>query len=295
MTTENVTEQALRRWVADPASDDVDTERHILSCSACRARIATLVGTGRPASDGSAASSGRDPATRDAARTGLPDLAVVWGRVRDEVEVPKPSPFERLLARVGLPAHEARLVAAAPAFQAAWLGGVLVVGFFVVVAAQIAYGPGQTVLLSVAPLLPSLAVAVSYDPDVQPALEQEVATPYPASRLVLLRTVAVLAGAVPAVIIFGLLVPGPPAYLWLLPAIGFVAVVLACSTWVNPLRAVAGIAAGWFLTVSLASRGGPASDVLSDWYQLAYLCLAVTSMVVFLARGRHLRSDGGWQ
>ena len=113
MTTENVTEQALRRWVADPASDDVNTERHILSCSACRARIATLVGTGRPASDGSAASSGRDPATPDAARTGLPDLAAVWGRVRDEVEVPKPSPFERLLCRVGAGCCVARS-------QAAW-------------------------------------------------------------------------------------------------------------------------------------------------------------------------------
>jgi hypothetical protein len=67
-----------------------------------------------------------------------------------------------------------------------------------------------------------------------PALEPEMVTPYPALRLILLRTIAVLALALPAVLLLGLVVPGDAPFAWLLPAIGFVAVVLAATwTW-NP-------------------------------------------------------------
>ena len=85
-------------------------------------------------------------------------------------------------------------------------------------------------------------MAVSYDPSLEPALEQDLATPYPAIRLILLRTIAVLACALPTVLLFGLLVPGGSPYAWLLPAVGFVAAVLAASTWVSPLRAAIAVA-----------------------------------------------------
>src|SRR5689334_24342239 len=43
----------------------------------------------------------------------------------------------------------------------------------------------------------------------------ELVTPYPALRLVLLRTIAVLALALPAVLLFGLAVPGETGFAWL--------------------------------------------------------------------------------
>jgi hypothetical protein len=45
----------------------------------------------------------------------------------------------------------------------------------------------------------------------------------------LLRTIAVLALALPAVLLLGLVVPGEAPFAWLLPAVGFVAVVLAAA------------------------------------------------------------------
>src|SRR5215467_10103592 len=91
---------------------------------------------------------------------------------------------------------------------------------------------GTWLFLAVAPVVPCLVVASSYDPRLDPALEPELVTPYPALRLILLRTIAVLALALPAVLLFGLVVPGEAPFAWLLPAVGFVAVVLAASTWV---------------------------------------------------------------
>ena len=66
--------------------------------------------------------------------------------------------------------------------------------------------PRQYLFLTAAPL-PGLAVAFSYDPDIQPALEQELATPYPALRLVLLRTIAVLAAGLPVIVALRLFCP----------------------------------------------------------------------------------------
>lgn len=57
-------------------------------------------------------------------------------------------------------------------------------------------------------MIPCVAVAISYDPRIDPALQPEVVTPYPVLRLVLLRSVAILAIALPAVALAGLLVPG---------------------------------------------------------------------------------------
>jgi len=144
--------------------------------------------------------------------------------------------------------------------------------------------------LAVAPLVPCIAVAFSYDPKVDPALEPELVTPYPALRLVLLRTVAILGMALPAVALFGLFVPGRAPYTWLLPAVGCVAAVLALSTWTSSLRAAVAVSAVWLVVVwSLVAQAGSPDVVLHARFQIGYLVLAVTSTVIFLVRGRHVR------
>ena len=245
MTGWHLDDDTLRRYVerTDSLAEGASAEQHLLACGPCRARV------------GAAASvTGRS----------VIDFAAVWDRTRDAVEVPRPSVFERLLRGAGLPAAEARLVAVASAFRGVWLAGVAAVLVFAALAAAFGHARGVWLFLSVAPVVPCLVVAAGYDPRLDPALEPELVTPYPVLRLVLLRTIAVLALALPAVLLFGLVVPGETAFAWLLPAVGFVAVVLAASTWVSPLRAAdrgelglarGGLAAGG--AVRFAGRGAP--------------------------------------
>jgi hypothetical protein len=272
MTGWHVDEQAVRRWIdrVDSLRDGASVEQHLLSCAECRARVTAALADG--------------PAP------GLVDLAAAWSRTRDAIELPRPSGFERLLRCAGLPGHEARLVAAASAFRRVWLAGVAAVLAFATLAAAVGHSRGMWLFLAVAPLVPCIAVAFSYDPKLDPALEPELVTPYPALRLVLLRTVAILALALPAVVLVGLFVPAQAPYTWLLPAVGFVAAVLALSTWTSPLRAAIAVSAAWLVVVwLLMAQAGSPDAVLRARFQLCYLVLAAVSSVIFLARRRHLR------
>jgi hypothetical protein len=253
MTGWHLDDDTLRRYVerADSLAEGASAEQHLLSCEQCRVRVN--------------------------AAAGVIDLAAVWDRTRDTVEVPRPSVFERLLRAAGLPAHEARLVAVASAFRGVWLTGVAAVLAFAALAAAVGHARGMWLFLD-------------------PALEPELVTPYPALRLILLRTIAVLALALPAVLLFGLAVPGETAFAWLLPAVGFVAVVLAASTWVSPLRAAIAVSCVWLAVVwLLAARSGSPESVLQARAQAGFLALAAVSLVIFLVRRRRLRQLRPWR
>ena len=272
MTSWHADETTLRRWIdqADTLAEGASVEQHLLTCDGCRARVSELAGAG----------SGRGPL----------ELDVVWARTRDAIEVPRPSPLEWLLHRVGLPANDARLVATASAFRGRWLAGIAAVLAFAGISATFGHSRGMWLFLLVAPLMPGLAVAVSYDPRIDPALQPEVVAPYPVLRLVLLRAVAVLTVALPAVALAGLLVPDWAPWTWLLPAFGFTAVVLALSTWVSPLRATVGVSLAWLATIWLLVAGAGSPDAALDArFQGGYLVLAVASITVFFVRARHLR------
>jgi hypothetical protein len=272
MTGWHLDDDTLWRYAerTDSLAEGASAEQHLLSCEPCRAQV-------NAAAD-------------------VIDLAAVWDRTRDAVEVPRPSVFERLLRGAGLPAHEARLVAVASAFRGVWLAGVAAVLAFAALAAALGHARGVWLFLAVAPVVPCLLVAAGYDPRLDPALEPELVTPYPALRLVLLRTIAVLALALPAVLLFGLLVPGETAFAWLLPALGFVAVVLAASTWVNPLRAAIAVSLAWLGLVSLLAThsGSPDALIQGRGAQAGFLVLAASSFVIFLIRRRRLRQLRPW-
>ena len=276
MTGWHLDDDMLRRYVgqADSLAEGASAEQHLLSCGPCRARVGAAV----------------------TAAVDVIDLAAVWDRTRDAVEVPRPSVFERVLRGAGLPAAEARLVAVASAFRGVWLAGVAAVLVFAALAAAVGHARGVWLFLSVAPVVPCLVVAAGYDPRLDPALEPELVTPYPVLRLVLLRTVAVLALALPAVLLSGLVVPGETAFAWLLPAVGFVAVVLAASTWVSPLRAAVAVSSAWLGVVwLLAFRISSPDAVLQGRAQAGFLVLAAASFVVFLVRRGRLRQLRPWR
>ena len=269
MTDWHVDNVTLRQWLdgTDAPAMGASVEQHLLSCPACRQRVDESVHAARPQQ--------------------LPDLDVVWARVRDRIEFAEPTRLERLLTRIGLPSGDARLVAAAPAFRTAFLVGVALVLTFAAVAA-FGGSRGQAMFLLVAPLVPCVAVAFSYDDDIQPALENEFVAPYSALRLVLLRAVAVLTVVLPVAVLLGVVVPAPAPYRWVLPAVGFVAGVLALSTWTTPLRAAGIIAFIWFLAILISATSATWSDVLQAPYQVGYLALVVGSVAVLVTRGRHL-------
>jgi hypothetical protein len=269
MTGWHVDDETLRRYVerVDSVAEGASVEQHVLTCERCRARVNTAA---------------------VAVDLAVVDFDAVWNRTRDAVEVPRPSVFERLLTAVGLPSHEARMVAVASAFHGVWLIGVTAVIAFAALAAKIGDTRGLWFFLAVAPVAPCLLVAFSYDWRWDPALEPEMVTPYPALRLVLLRTTAVLALALPAVLLLGLVVPGQTPFVWLLPALGFVAVVLAASTWISPLNAATTVSVAWLLAVWLVKRAHSPTVVLEARIQVAFLVLAAASFCVFVVRAHHL-------
>src|SRR5207244_6726362 len=174
MTGWHLDDDTLRRYVerTDSLAEGASAEQHLLSCEPCRARVT---------------------AAASVIERSVIDFSAVWDRTRDAVEVPRPSVFERLLRGVGLPAQEARLVAVASAFRGVWLTGVVAVLAFAAIAAAVGHARGMWLFLAVAPIVPCLVVASSYDPWMDPALEPELVTPYPLLRLVLPRATAVLA------------------------------------------------------------------------------------------------------
>ena len=277
MTGWHLDDAMLRRYVerTDSLAEGTSVEQHLLACEQCRGRV---------------------NAAASVIELSVIDLAAVWDRTRDTVEVPRPSAFERLLRSAGLPAHEARLVAVASAFRGVWLTGVAAVLAFAGLAAAMGHARGEWLFLAVAPIVPCLVVASSYDPWLDPALEPELVTPYPALRLILLRTVAVLALALPAVLLLGLFVHGQAPFAWLLPAVGFVAVVLAASTWISPLRAAIAVSSVWLAVVwLLAARSSSPHMVLQTRTQLCFLALAAASFVTFLVRRRQLNQLRPWR
>lgn len=233
------------------------------------------------------------PALGAQQRATLPDLQEVWGRTRDAVELPTVTGVERSLHRLGLSRSDALLISAAPALRGARLSGLALVLSFAVVAAVAGHSRGATGFLLVAPLVPVLGVALSYGRDVDPALEQEAATPYPPLRLVFLRSAAVLTVSLPMVAVAGAVLPGRLSYLWLLPAAGFTAVVLGLSTWLGPARPALGVTVAWMASVWWTSLQGDLSVVFTTGWLVLYGALGAAGALTFCVRTHRLGTIGG--
>jgi hypothetical protein len=252
----------LARYVRGEAGPALGAslEQHLTRCAQCRARIAGHVTA--------------------------PPLDVVWGRIQARAQAPARGPMERLLARLGVSEPEALLVAAAPSLRASWLSGLAVTLGFIALAAGYSGARGLAFFLLVAPLVPAAGVAFAYGPDVDPAYEVGMATPYSAARLLLLRTGAVLATSLPLTLAAAALLPGLSwtAVAWLVPALAFTAVMLAGSTWIRPSAVGAALGVAWAAAVGTAALDRDPAAVLDPVLLVAYAVLGVAALLVLSLR-----------
>ncbi|GII94562.1 zf-HC2 domain-containing protein [Sinosporangium siamense] len=208
-------------------SDVMSVEAHLERCGECRTRL---------------------PADEQW-------LATSWTGIADVVMRPRRGVPERIVERMGVPGHLARLLVATPALSRAWLSAVVVVLVFAVGATRMpmldAYSAVPMTL--VAPVLPLAGIALAYGRRVDPAHELVVATPYAGARLLLVRAIAVLVTAVALAACTMPFVAGPPLPAWLLPALALTSACLALSTRVSVLRSAVSLAAAWTALVAGAA------------------------------------------
>jgi Putative zinc-finger len=264
-------------WHASPellaayARDDVDAasafslEAHLAACADCQARVA--------------------------AAAELPRLQRVWDGIEARLDAPRPSPVEALLARVGVPVHVARLLAATPSLTASWLVAVALT-LAVAVAGVHQDQRGLVVFLCLAALLPLAGVATAFGARLDPTYEIGLAAPLSSVRLLLLRTIAVVATTLMVVAVAALALPGVgwTAAAWLLPSLALCLASLALATYVEPLRACATVAGAWLGAVLAAAVG--TGDRLAAFQEPAQLGFAaLIGLAGALLLHRHDRLD----
>jgi hypothetical protein len=261
-------------WHADPplltayvagdlsAIEGASVEQHLAHCPSCRQAI-----------------------------TGLVDarlLARGWAGVRATVEAPPlPLPI-RLARRVGVSEPTAVLLAATTSLRTAWLVSAFLALAFATFATAASGKEMLAPFLLVAPLVPVVGVAAAYGPQNDPLEALVVTAPYGRTRLILVRTLAVLVSVLPLTAVLGLLLPGPEwlAAAWLGPALALVPILLALSSFVGPRTGVALVVLAWSGVVVFSLRSFPATWPVEASQQLAYLFLAAVAAVVLLVRSR---------
>ncbi|MEU0744022.1 zf-HC2 domain-containing protein [Streptomyces sp. NPDC006134] len=186
-----------------------------------------------------------------------------WERLDAELDAPRPGMFEGLLVRAGVADHTARLLAATPVLRRSWLGAVVVV-LVLSVAAAYAAPPGRspTLFLALAPLLPLAGVALSYGPALDPTYEMAVVAPLHGFRLLMIRTVAVLAAVLGLGGLATLALPGYGlrALAWLLPALALTSTGLALTPRFGPVAGPGAVGGAWLVLLAVAEavrEGGP--------------------------------------
>jgi hypothetical protein len=258
----HLSEDALRHYTTGhtlPVAG-ASIEAHLIQCADCRARL----GAGMP----------RETIDR------------AWDAIREQVEAPRPSSVERFVSRLGFSGESARLLAAVPAFRGAWLLGVFVVLVFAGVAALFSGEVGLSLFLIVAPLVPVAGVAASFGGDADPAHELITTTPHSAFRLLLLRTLGVLATSVPLTAVVGIVLPGPAwlGAVWLLPAVVGVLLTLLLTPELGSTSTAAALGACWSLAVITAGRVGDPLEVVEPLMQLVLAVIALAALAALLVR-----------
>jgi hypothetical protein len=239
-------------------------EAHLMRCASCRDELNALAFTD--------------------------SLELTWAAIREELEAPRPSVLERLLRRVGVSAESGRLLAAVPSMRGGWLAGVTFVLAFAGVAAAYGADLGTTMFLLAAPLAPVAGVAAAFGGDADPSHEVVVTTPYSATRLLLLRTAAVLATCAPVAMLVGLTLPGSSwlAVAWLSPAAAGIAVTLALAPTVGLTHAATGFGAVWSVLCIATGRSPDPLALAGPAAQLACLCLAAVCFAVIVIKSQSL-------
>jgi len=216
-------------------------EAHLVTCASCRAAMVPLADPDR--------------------------LALNLAAIIERVDQPRRHPIERLMGRLGVPGHIARVLAVSPSERAPWFGGIAV-ALLVAVAADLFSASERTVFafLVAAPLLPLMGVTAAITFRRDPLHELVVAVPTPGFKLFLMRALAVLIPTVAVAAGASALVPGQgwEPVLWLLPWFGLIATTLALGSWFS-IRAVAWtLGALWVLAATITMQGAPSATLVQS-------------------------------
>ncbi len=235
-------------------------EAHIVACGECQAAVARHVAADR--------------------------LQATWLDIVDELDRPRVSVAERLLVRLGVSDHVARLLAATPSLTASWLLA-MAVALGVAVAGAHQGDRGVALFLCVAALAPVAGVAAAFGRGIDPTHEIALAAPTSSARLLLLRTAAVVGTTLVLTAVAAIALPGVgwTAAAWLLPALGLTLAALALSTYLPHTTAFAGVTGAWLaLTILSAARPGDALAAYDGAVQPLFALLAVLAAVVVARR-----------
>ncbi|MGW8886681.1 zf-HC2 domain-containing protein [Streptomyces sp. NPDC055749] len=214
--------------LAPPRAAAVDT--HLAECPSCRHELSGAVPHGL-----------------------LDDL---WDRLDAAIDEPRRGLMERVLLRLRVADHDARLIAATPALRRTWVVGAVTVLLLAVLAAHVLTPTvAPLTLLVVAPVLPAVGMALSWGPRFDPAHEFALVTPTSGFRIAMLRMVAVLAASTVLGGFATLALPrlGLAALGWLVPSLALTLATLVLASRVDPVRAAAVCASAWLLVLAATS------------------------------------------
>jgi len=233
--TWHVAEEDLRAYAQGELTAPLlwSADTHLTACAECRAALAGVT----------------DPVALDAG----------WERLDAELDAPRPGRLESLLTRFGVADHTARLLAATPVLRRSWLAAVV---FLLLATVGVVHTAGSpTLFLVLAPLLPLAGVSLSYGPALDPTYEMAVVAPLHGFRLLMIRTLAVLAAGLGLNGLATLALPGYGlrALAWLLPALALTATGLALTPRLGPVLAPSLVGGAW-VAVLLAAEAARQPD-----------------------------------
>ena len=253
--------------------DDIaaaSVEAHVTRCAQCRQAAAAHIDAGA--------------------------LAEIKLGLDDRLDAPRRGWVVRGLTAIGVPDHDASLIAGSLSLETSWCAASLIALCFALLAATT--GSSRVSLglfLVLAPLVPLAGVALAFGRRVDSTFEIAQSCPMPSIRVLLVRALAVVGLTVPLLVVLSLPFGTTLAFAWLLPAIAMAAAALAAGTWVRLTHAAIGLTVLWVGIASVgfsgASRATAAAFARSDvafrwWGQVLCGALAVVSLAVLSAR-RH--------
>lgn len=262
--TWHVAEEDLRAYARGELTAPLlwSADTHLAACAGCRALLAGVT----------------DPVALDAG----------WERLDAELDAPRPGWFESLLVRAGIADHTARLLTATPVLRTSWLAAVTFLLLATVGVVHMAGSP--TLFLALAPLLPLAGVALSYGPALDPTYEMAVVAPLHGFRLLMIRTLAVLAAGLGLNGLATLALPGYGlrALAWLLPALALTATGLALTPRLGPVLAPSLVGGAWVAVLLAAQQrdAGSLAPFTAAGQGVAAAVAALAAGLLFLLRDR---------
>lgn len=207
-----------------------------------------------------------------------------------ELDTPKPTRLERAVRRLAIGEPTARLVAATPAFRRSFVLAIILMTLFAAAGANSADGTNRLLTyLTLAPAIPLLGTALAFGRVVDPMHEVTLATPIDGFRLVMVRTVAVYAASIAALVPGSIFIEdvGAWRWAWLLPGLMLTTLTLALSTRFPTHLSAAGVGSVWIAVVTAASTSSTNDVAIFEaGGQLVFLAIAIVAAIATIAR-RH--------